>query len=62
MPNFVTQIQDYLNATQSANFGKNYSNCVFISNKPIVQGGYSQGPPCNTQGKFHFLKRKKKPL
>jgi len=57
MPNFLTQFQEYLTTTQKALFGTVYSAGVLISKKTLVQGGYSQGPPCTTSGKFIFLKK-----
>jgi hypothetical protein len=52
---YLTEFQSYLNQTQSAHFGKEYAVGVLISNKDSVAGGYSQGPPCTTSGKFLFL-------
>ena len=57
MPNFVTQFQTYLNNTQASLFGKTYAVGVLLSNKTIVQGGYSQGPPCTTAGQLFFSRR-----
>ena len=50
MPEFVKQFQGYLNNNHAANFGTRYAIGVLISNKTLVQGGYSQGPPCTTSG------------
>jgi hypothetical protein len=62
MPDFVTQFQEYLRETQQASFGKVYAVGVLISKKPLVQGGYSQGPPCSTSGKSVFSEKKQKSL
>ena len=59
MPDFVTKFQEYLALTQNANFGKKYSVGVLISNKAnLVGGGFSQGPPNSTSGKFLFCSKK----
>jgi hypothetical protein len=58
MMNTLIQFQEYLGATQKTNFGTVYAVGVLISKKSFVQGGYSEGPPCTTSGKFIFLKRK----
>ncbi len=58
MMNILIQFQEYLGATQQTNFGTVYAVGVLISKKSFVQGGYSQGPPCTTSGKFVFAKKK----
>jgi len=52
MPTILSEFQAYLTQTQSANFGTIYAVGVLISNKAIVQGGYTEGPPCTTSGCF----------
>ncbi len=50
MPDFAAQFQTYLNENKRALFGTTYAVGVLISNNSLVQGGYSQGPPCTTSG------------
>lgn len=50
MPDFLSQFQAYLANTQKTLFGIVYAVGVLISNKTVVAGGYSQGPPCTTSG------------
>ncbi len=52
MPDILSEFQTYLTQTQGPLFGPIYAVGVLISNKTIVQGGYSQGPPCTTSGCF----------
>lgn len=54
MPEFARQFQVYLNTTKAPLFGAVYAVGVLISNKTIVQGGYSQGPPCTPSGHLLF--------
>ena len=55
LPNCVPEFQSYLNKTQSAQFGTNYSVGVLLTNRTLGASGVSQGPPCTTYGKDSFL-------
>lgn len=59
LPDYVTQFQSYLKKTQAANSGTKFAVGVLLSNKATVVGGYSQGPPCSTDGKYCFFEQKK---
>jgi hypothetical protein len=53
---FLPRFQSYLALTKKALFGTVYTVGVLISNKgyPLVAGGFTQGPPNTTWGKFFF--------
>jgi hypothetical protein len=59
MENFLARFQAYLDKTKKALFGTVYTVGVLISNKnQLVRGGFTQGPPDTTSGKFSLHKQK----